>query len=236
MKIMTVEQALGTNVYPGRGIMIGRSDDGASAVVAYFIMGRSENSRNRIFVKDGGGIRTQAFDPSKMSDPSLIIYPPVRVWNQYIIVTNGDQTDTIYKSLLGGGSFEDALRTRTFEPDRPNFTPRVSGLAEMGKDFKYRLSIIKSGDAEGKSVQRFFYEYSKPAAGEGHLIHTYSGDGNPLPSFTGEPSTVLLKGGIDEFTAAMWKSLNENNKVSLFVRFVDLKTGRAESRIVNKNA
>lgn len=235
MKRYTIEQALGTNTYPGRGIVLGRSADGGSALAAYFIMGRSENSRNRIFVEDGTGLRTQAFDPSKMSDPSLIIYSPVRVWNHTTIVTNGDQTDTVYDALSQGRTFEDALRTRTFEPDRPNFTPRISGIVETGGCFRFRLSILKSGDAEGKSVHRFFYEYDAPAAGEGRLIHTYTGDGNPLPSFEGEPTAVSLDGTFDEFSENLWNALNAENKVSLFVRSINLKTEKTETRIFNKN-
>lgn len=235
MNKYTIEEALGLNAYPGRGIILGKSADNNSAVIAYFIMGRSENSRNRIFKEVGTGIRTEAYDTSKMSDPSLIIYSPVRVLNQYTIVTNGDQTDTIYEAFSQGGTFEDALRTRTFEPDRPNFTPRISGLVETGEKFRYRLSILKSGDAEGKSVQRFFYEYNAPAAGEGRLIHTYVGDGNPLPSFEGEPTLVSVEGTIDEFAHQVWTSLNEDNKISLFIRFINLKTGLTETRIFNKN-
>lgn len=235
MNKYTIEEALGANTYPGRGIILGKSADDNNAVIAYFIMGRSENSRNRIFLEDGNGIRTEAYDPSKMSDPSLIIYSPVRVLNQYTVVTNGDQTDTIYDSLSHGSTFEDALRTRTFEPDRPNFTPRISGLVETGEKFAYRLSILKSGDAEGKSVQRFFYEYNAPTAEEGRLIHTYIGDGNPLPSFEGEPTLVNVEGTIDEFAHQVWTSLNEDNKISLFIRFINLKTGLTETRIFNKN-
>lgn len=235
MKSNTIEQALGTNTYPGRGILLGRSADGENAVAAYFIMGRSENSRNRIFAEDGTGLRTQAFDPSKMSDPSLIIYSPVRVLGHTTIVTNGDQTDTVYDALSQGRTFEDALRTRTFEPDRPNFTPRISGLLEVGGRLRFRLSILKSGDTEGKCVQRFFYEYDAPAAGEGRLIHTYMGDGNPLPSFEGEPTAVLLDGTFDEFSENLWDTLNADNKVSLFVRSINLKTEQTETRIFNKN-
>lgn len=235
MKIQTLEQALGVNQYPGRGILLGRSADGRSAVAAYFIMGRSENSRNRIFAEDGNGLRTQAFDPSKMTDPSLIIYSPVRVCGSVTIVTNGDQTDTVYDALSHGGTFESALRTRTFEPDSPNFTPRVSGLVETESGLRLRLSILKSGDAEGKSVQRFFYEYDDPTAGEGRLIHTYLGDGKPLPSFEGEPTRVTVEGEPDEFAARLWSCLDSENKVSLFVRYIDIASGRAETRIFNKN-
>lgn len=234
MNLSTIEQTLGGNPYPGRGIILGRSEDGGYAVAAYFIMGRSENSRNRIFVEDGDGIRTKAFDESKVSDPSLIIYSPVRVMDSRTIVTNGDQTDTVYDVLLQGGTFEDALRMRTFEPDAPNFTPRISGLVETGAAFSYRLSILKSGDPKGKSAQRFFYEYSSPAAGEGRMIHTYFGGGDPLPSFEGEPVRLKLSGSIDEFSHAVWENLNPENRVSLFTRYISLKTGLTETRIFNK--
>ena len=235
MNLYTIEQTLGSNAYRGRGILLGKSEDDLNGVIAYFIMGRSENSRNRIFLEDGTGIRTEAFDASKMSDPSLIIYSPVRVVGDNTVVTNGDQTDTVYDAISHGGTFEDALRGRTFEPDRPNFTPRISGLVETRGKFRYRLSILKSGDAEGKAVQRFFYEYDNPAAGEGHLIHTYLGDGNPLPSFSGEPTRVAVEGNIDEFANRVWTNLNEENKVSLFVRFINLNTKLTETRIFNKN-
>lgn len=235
MNTISVEEALGRNPYPGRGILLGRSADGASAVAAYFIMGRSESSRNRIFLTEGSGLRTQAFDPSKMTDPSLLIYSPVRVVGSDTIVTNGDQTDTIADELAHGGTFEDALRTRTFEPDAPNFTPRISGLLETGGKFRYRLSILKSGDAQGKSARRFFFEYSSPVPGEGHLIHTYRGDGNPLPPFEGEPTAVAVEGSLDEFAERLWASLDGDNRVSLFVRFLSLKSGLADTRVFNKN-
>jgi IMP cyclohydrolase len=231
----TLEQTLGINDYPGRGILLGRSADGKSAVIAYFIMGRSENSRNRIFLEDGEGIRTKAFDPSKISDPSLILYSPVRVMGGVTVVTNGDQTDTVCEVLAHGGTFEDALRSRTFEPDRPNFTPRISGLVVTHGKFRYRLSILKSGDTEGKSVQRFFYEYDSPVAGEGRLIHTYLHNGDPLPSFEGEPIRIALEGTVDEFADRLWDNLNEENKISLFVRYINLDTGLTETRIFNKN-
>jgi IMP cyclohydrolase len=231
----SIDQALGTNAYPGRGIILGKSEDDHYAVIAYFIMGRSENSRNRIFVEDGTGIRTQAFDPAKLSDPSLIIYSPVRALDHMTVVTNGDQTDTVCEYLTQGRTFEEALRTRTFEPDAPNFTPRISGLVETGGKFRYRLSILKSGDGEGKTVERFFFDYNAPAAGEGHLIQTYLGDASPLPSFEGEPVLLSLEGSIDGFTHAVWDSLNEDNKISLFTRFINLKTGLIETRILNKN-
>lgn len=236
MKRISLMQDLKQNSYPGRGIVLGRSEDGTRAVIAYFIMGRSTNSRNRIFVEDGAGIRTQAFDPSKMVDPSLIIYSPVRVLGNTTIVTNGDQTDTIYEGLEKGLTFEQSLRSRTFEPDGPNFTPRISGeivLADGG--FTYDLSILKSNSGDPEETLRFTFSYDCPKAGEGHFIHTYQGDGSPLPSFEGEPVPVEISGDIDSFTKAVWENLNEDNKVSLFVRFIDPKDGSCESRIVNRN-
>ncbi len=233
MEIRRIETVLGTNDYPGRGILLGRSSDGVNAVIAYFIMGRSENSRNRVFVEEGAGIRTQAFDTAKLEDPSLIIYSPVRVLGQTTIVTNGDQTDTVFDYLKQERTFADALRIRTFEPDKPNYTPRISGILES--DGNYRLSILKSADGDPSSVQRYFYEYNSPINGEGHLIHTYAGDGNPLPSFDGEPTRVGIYGDIDTFTEALWRSLNPENKVSLFTRFINLKNRLTETRIVNKN-
>lgn len=235
MKPVDIKQDLAGNSYPGRGIVIGQSADGKSAVIAYFIMGRSENSRNRVFVEDGEGIRTQAFDPAKLSDPSLVIYAPVRVLGEATIVTNGDQTDTIYDFMKEGKTFEDALRTRTFEPDSPNYTPRISGIVERGEgSFTYKLSILKSTDGDPEMAQRFFFEY-EPKAGLGHFIHTYKCDGNPIPSYEGEPTPVELEGDIDQFTAALWENLNGDNKVSLFVRTIDLTTGKTDTRIVNKN-
>lgn len=233
-------EELGSSSYPGRGIIIGRSADGAKAVTAYFIMGRSVNSRNRIFVEDGDGIRTQAFDPSRMEDPSLIIYAPVRVYGNKTIVTNGDQTDTIYEGLDRQLTFEESLRTRTFEPDVPNYTPRISGVmhVEAGR-YNYALSIIKSNHGDPSECRRFTFAYSEPKAGEGHFIHTYKGDGSPLPSFEGEPAAVELGGdvtdSIDRFTELVWNALDEDNKVSLFTRFINLSDGSFESRIVNKN-
>jgi len=225
------------NTYPGRGIMIGKSKDGKHAVIAYFIMGRSENSRNRVFVADGEGLRTKAFDESKMADPSLVIYWPVRVLGNTTIVTNGDQTDTINEFMKDGKSFEDALRTRTFEPDPPILTPRISGIVDVcdGK-MAYKLSILKSADGNADSARRFFYEYAEPVCGEGHFIHTYKCDGNPVPSFVGEPKTVEVDGDIDTFTAKVWESLNANNKVSLFVRYIDLADGTHTDRIVNRHS
>ena len=236
MKAISLEQELRSTTYPGRGIVIGRSADGKKAVTAYFIMGRSENSRNRIFVEDGAGIRTQAFDPSKLVDPSLIIYAPVRVLGNKTIVTNGDQTDTIYELMDRQQTFEQALRTREFEPDAPNYTPRISGIMhlENGK-YNYAMSILKSHRGDPSSCLRYTFAYSNAPAGEGHYIHTYMGDGNPLPSFEGEPTLVTIEGDLDQFTDTVWNSLNEDNKVSLFTRFIDLETGAYESRIVNKN-
>lgn len=227
---------ISSTTYPGRGIIIGKSKDGTKAVFAYFIMGRSENSRNRVFVAEGKDLKTQAFDPSKLVDPSLIIYAPVRTLENQVIVTNGDQTDTARDFILEGKTFEEALRTRTFEPDPPNFTPRISGILEF-KDggFSYKLSILKSNCGREESALRFFYEYAQPVAGEGHFIHTYKCDGNPIPSFEGEPTLVNIEGDIDEFTNNIWQSLNADNKVSLYTRFTDLATGEYTDRIVNKN-
>ena len=233
MQIQDLRAVLRDNTYPGRGIVLGKSADGQKAVIAYFIMGRSENSRNRIFVEEDGGLRTQAFDPAKLKDPSLVIYWPVRTFGAATIVTNGDQTDTIYEFLAAEKTFEEALRMRTFEPDPPILTPRISGLVH--KDGSYRLSILKSANGNAESTQRFFYEYPQPVAGEGHFIHTYLGDGNPVPSFEGEPELVRIEGDIDSFTSLMWENLNEANKVSLFVRFIDLADGSEETRVVNKN-
>ena len=235
MKPVDIKQDLAGNSYPGRGIVIGQSADGKNAVIAYFIMGRSVNSRNRVFVEEGAGIRTQAHDPAKLSDPSLVIYAPVRVLGEDTIVTNGDQTDTIYDFLEEGKTFEEALRTRTFEPDGPNYTPRISGIVERGEgSFTYKLSILKSCGGDPDFAQRFFFEYA-PKAGLGHFIHTYKQDGDPIPSYEGEPTPVSIEGDIDAFTASLWENLNEDNKVSLFTRFINLETGKAETRIVNKN-
>jgi hypothetical protein len=228
---------LKSNAYPGRGIVIGASDDGKSAVIAYFIMGRSENSRNRIFAKTADGIRTQAFDESKMADPSLVIYNAVRVLGNKTIVTNGDQTDTIYNGLDSQKTFEESLQCREFEPDPPIYTPRISGVVRIKEDsasFNYALSILKSADGNPDSCRRFLYTYKPAVAGEGHFIHTYAADGNPPQTFFGEPKTVGISGGIDEFTAKMWESLNEANKISLFTRFIDIKTGAVDDRIMNK--
>ena len=236
MKIFDLAEELKSNSYPGRGIVIGKTPDGLKAGAAYFIMGRSENSRNRVFVKDGEGIRTQAFEPSKMTDPSLVIYAPVRVLGNKTIVTNGDQTDTIYEGMDKQLTFEQSLRSREFEPDGPNYTPRISGILhiENGK-FNYAMSILKSADGNPASCNRFTFAYENPMAGEGHFIHTYIGDGNPLPSFEGEPKLVEIDGSIDSFTDKVWNSLNEDNKVSLFVRYINIEDGTYETRIVNKN-
>lgn len=236
MNMLSIEQDLKENAYPGRGIIIGKSADGTHAVTAYFIMGRSENSRNRIFVEDGEGIRTQALDPSKMQDPSLIIYAPVRVLGNKTIVTNGDQTDTIYAGMDKQLTFEQALRSREFEPDAPNYTPRISGVMhiENGR-YNYAMSILKSENGNPKSCNRYTFAYENCLAGEGHFIHTYKCDGDPLPSFEGEPKLVAVSDDIDAFTNTLWTSLNEDNKVSLFVRYIDIATGKYETRIMNKN-
>ena len=236
MKTLSLSEELKNNAYPGRGIVLGKTLDGKKAVAAYFIMGRSSNSRNRVFVEDGEGIRTQAFDPSKMEDPSLIIYAPVRVLGNKTIVTNGDQTDTIYEGMDKQMTFEQSLRSREFEPDGPNYTPRISGIMHIENGhYNYAMSILKSNNGDPESCCRFTFAYENPAAGEGRFIHTYMHDGDPLPSFEGEPKPVEISGDIDAFTKEVWESLNEENKVSLFVRFIDIETGKYETRIVNKN-
>ena len=236
MKLLSLEKLLTQNPYPGRGVLIGRSQDGKNAVIAYFIMGRSENSRNRVFTAKNGGIITEAFDPAKLSDPSLIIYAPVRVLGDDTIVTNGDQTDTVYDFLASGKSFEDALRTRAFEPDAPNYTPRVSGLVTVrGGEMSYRLGILKTEDGDPDHPLHCFFDYPAPKAGEARFLHTYVTDGNPIPSFEGEPERVAVAGDIDRFTDDLWRWLNEANKVSLFTRYIELKTGESQTRIVNKN-
>jgi IMP cyclohydrolase len=236
MEMQMLEKELSGCDYPGRGIVIGKSEDGKKAVTAYFIMGRSENSRNRVFVEDGEGIRTQAFDPSKLSDPSLIIYAPVRVLGNDTIVTNGDQTDTVYDLMSQGKTFEESLRTREFEPDGPNYTPRISGIMHIENGtFDYAMSILKSNNGNPAACNRYTFDYRNPVAGEGRFIHTYMKDANPLPSFEGEPTWVRISGDIDTFTEMIWKNLNEDNKVSLFVRFIDIETGKYETRIINKN-
>ena len=237
MKMISLEEELKGNPYPGRGIVIGKSADGKSAAIAYFIMGRSVNSRNRVFVEDGEGIRTQAYDPSKLEDPSLIIYAPVRVRGNKTIVTNGDQTDTVYEGMDRHLSFEQALRSREFEPDGPNYTPRISGILHLeGGRYDYAMSILKSNNGDPSGCCRFTFAYENPAAGEGHFIHTYMHDGNPLPSFEGEPKLVEIPDDMDSFADMLWESLDEENKVSLFVRYIDIETGACRSRIINKNS
>jgi len=238
---MNLFQDVRQNPYPGRGIVLGLAEGGRSAVIAYFIMGRSENSRNRVFVEKDGGIVTEAFDPSKLTDPSLVIYAPVRVCAGGItVITNGDQTDTITECLARRESndhaFEEALRTRTFEPDAPHYTPRIAGLLEVREGrARYKLAIQKAGGGDPESPQRFFFEYPAPRASEGHFLHTYATDGDPLPSFAGEPKRVAIAGDVDGFGSALWKNINADNKVSLFVRFVDMETGETQTRIYNKN-
>lgn len=236
MKIIDLAEELRSNPYPGRGIIIGKTPDGTKAVAAYFIMGRSANSRNRVFVEEGEGIRTQAFDPDKLEDPSLIIYAPVRVLGNKTIVTNGDQTDTIYDGMDKQLTFEQSLRSREFEPDAPNYTPRISGIMHIESGlYNYAMSILKSDNGDPAGCSRFTFAYHNPGAGQGHFIHTYMHDGNPLPSFEGEPKLVGIMDFIEEFTDMLWNNLNEDNKVSLFVRYIDIKTGTYETRIVNKN-
>lgn len=236
MEIKNIYDELKNNAYPGRGIVIGKSADGKNAVTAYFIMGRSTNSRNRVFVTDGDGIRTEAHDPSLLEDPHLIIYAPVRVLDNYTIVTNGDQTDTVYDLMKEGKTFEESLRTREYEDDAPNYTPRISGIikAENG-GFNYAMSILKSSNGNPDCCERHTFTYGNPLDGEGRFIHTYMCDGNPLPSFEGEPKRVAIPNDIEEFTKGLWDNLNEDNKVSLFVRFIDLETGNIDTRIINKN-
>ncbi len=234
MKRLSLENELKTNAYPGRGIVVGKTPNAKFAAVAYFIMGRSENSRNRVFEEDGTGIRTQARDPSKLSDPSLIIYSPVRTAKNLTIVTNGDQTDTIFDFINRGDSFENALKTRTFEPDAPNFTPRISAMLDIGAGgFKYAMSIIKKGHDSG-SCCRYYFDYESPANGEGRFIHTYMHDGNPLPSFEGEPKPVDVPDDMEAFGGLIWESLNFDNKISLFVRYIDLYDGSCRTKIYNK--
>ena len=234
-EIKSMSQRLEGNTYPGRGIVIGKSADGKSAVTAYFIMGRSANSRNRIFTEKNGAVYTEPFDASKVEDPSLIIYAALRQYENNLIVTNGNQTDTVYEGLAAGKSFDDALATREFEPDGPNWTPRISGMLTFdGGDFTYKMSILKSGDAEGSFCNRFGFHYV-PKAGLGHFIHTYVCDGNPIPTFQGEPERVIIPNDIDLFTNEIWNALDENNKISLYVRYIDLETGKETCRMINKN-
>ena len=234
-QIGTPESLLQNNPYPGRGIILGRTPDGTKAVAAYFIMGRSENSRNRVFTEKNGEIFTAPFDASKVQDPSLIIYAAVRSFENHLIVTNGNQTDTIYDGLKQGLSFAEALESRCFEPDAPNYTPRISGMISFAESgFTYQMNILKSADPEGSACNRFTFRYA-PLPGLGHFLHTYAGDGNPLPTFQGEPERIAISDGIDEMTDRLWASLNADNRISLYVRFTDLRTGKAESRIINKH-
>lgn len=236
MEKISLSNELKSNAYPGRGIVVGKTPDGKHAAIAYFIMGRSENSRNRVFVTEGEGIRTEAFDPSKLTDPSLIIYAPVRVLGNKTIVTNGDQTDTIYEGLDRQLTFEQSLRSREFEPDGPNYTPRISGVMhiENGK-YSYAMSILKSNNGNPDACLRYTYAYENAIPGEGRFIHTYKCDGNPLPSFEGEPKLVDIPNDMHEFAELLWNNLNEDNKVSLFVRYIDIETGKYETTIINKN-
>jgi IMP cyclohydrolase len=236
MEMKSLAEELSSTTYPGRGIVIGKTPDGKHAAIAYFIMGRSENSRNRVFVEDGEGIRTQAFDPSKLEDPSLIIYAPVRVLGNKTIVTNGDQTDTIYDLMNQQFTFEQSLRTREFEPDAPNYTPRISGILHIENgSYNYAMSILKSNNGNPDACNRYTFAYEKPVNGEGHFIHTYMGDGNPLPSFEGEPTLVDIPNDMNEFADLVWSNLNEDNKVSLFIRYINLEDGTYETKIINKN-
>ena len=236
--MQNIMSAVGATTYPGRGILIGRSADAKAAFLAYFIMGRSVNSRNRVFVADGNGLdmHTEAFDPSKMVDPSLIIYHPVRELGDKLIVTNGDQTDTIRDDILSGGSFHRVLTTRTFEPDAPNFTPRISAMVEKRDgDFRLEMSVLRCCDPENGAALRSFFEYDGVRPGLGHFIHTYASDGDPIPSFTGEPEPVALGSDFEAFSADVWNGLNADNKVSLWTCRVDLATGETEVKIFNKN-
>ena len=236
--IHSASEAVGATTYPGRGIIVGKSADGRRAVMAYFIMGRSVNSRNRVFVKENAGIRTEAFDPSKMVDPSLIIYWPVRVIDNHIIITNGDQTDDIFNHVGEGSTFSNALRDRTFEPDAPNFTPRVSAMATFAEgDFSLDMAILRAGDAQGSCCHRVFWEYEAVEAGKGYFLHTYRSDGNPIPSFTGDPETVAIDNGdVNAIAEALWNGLNADNRVSLWVCVRDLASGSMEQKIINRNA
>ncbi len=234
-KIHNIGELIKDNSYVGRGIVIGKSEDGKNAVAAYFIMGRSANSRNRIFTEKNGEVFTEPFDASKVEDPSLIIYAAIRQYENNLIVTNGNQTDTIYDGLAAGSCFNRALKTREFEPDSPNFTPRISGMLTFKDgDFDYKMSILKSIDAEGSDCARYLFSYPSKA-GLGHFIHTYVCDGNPIPTFQGEPERVFIDSDIDAFTDTLWNALDENNKISLYVRYVNLETGKEENRLINKN-
>lgn len=233
-EVKTMGETIKGNEYVGRGIVIGKTEDAKKAAIAYFIMGRSENSRNRVFVENDSEVIIYPFDESKVEDPSLIIYSPIKVSGKDTIVTNGDQTQTIYEFLEEGSTFEKALDTRCFEPDGPNWTPRISGILHMDGDFKYQMSILKSGDAEGTVCNRFTYSY-EPIAGLGHFIHTYVTNGNPIPTFQGEPERVSIPNDIDEFLSDIWNNLDDNNKISIYVRYIDLETGEVENRMINKN-
>ena len=234
-EIKTPTQLIAGNPYPGRGIILGKTPDGTKAVAAYFIMGRSENSRNRIFTDKDGEVFTEPFDASKVQDPSLIIYAAIRQYENCLIVTNGNQTDTVYEGLQAGRTFSRALESRCFEPDGPNFTPRISGMITFGKgDFSYQMSILKSADAEGSACNRYTYDYAA-LPGLGHFLHTYVTDGNPIPTFQGEPERIATADDIDAFTKEVWEALDEANRISLYVRYVDLKTGKAENRLINKH-
>ncbi|MCX4326816.1 MAG: IMP cyclohydrolase [Lachnospiraceae bacterium] len=236
MERLSLENELKSNEYPGRGIVTGKTPDGKHAVIAYFIMGRSENSRNRVFVEDGEGIRTKAYEPSKLSDPSLVIYAPVRVLGSNTIVTNGDQTDTVYEKLKEGSTFGQALMSREFEPDAPNYTPRISALLNIENGvLRYQISILKSNNGNPASCSRYTFDYENPVNGEGHFIHTYIHDGSPLPSFEGEPKLVDIKDDMEEFGSLVWESLNTDNKVSLFIRYINIEDGSYRSKIYNKN-
>ena len=234
-EVKSISKQLEGNTYPGRGIIIGKSADGTSAVAAYFIMGRSNNSRNRIFVEKDGEVFTEPFDAAKVEDPSLIIYRAICQYENNLIVTNGNHTDTVYDGLATGIAFDDALATREFEPDGPNWTPRISGMLTFSnQDFAYKMSILKAGDAEGSFCNRFGFHYV-PKAGLGHFIHTYVCDGNPIPTFQGEPERIDIPNDIDAFTSEIWNALDENNKISLYVRYIDLATGEKRNRLINKN-
>ena len=231
-KIDSLADILSNNTYPGRGIVVGMTPDGTRAAIAYFIMGRSENSRNRIFKEEGENVTIYPHDPSKVEDPSLIIYSPIKVWENKTIVTNGDQTDTIYDFIKDGKTFEEALLTREFEPDNPNFTPRISAMLTFADSYTYKMSILKSADEIGSACNRYTYCYNS-IAGLGHFIHTYNCDGNPIPTFTGEPERVAILDDIDAFCDMIWTNLNKDNKISLYVRYIDLKTGATENRMIN---
>ncbi|MBE6678382.1 MAG: inosine monophosphate cyclohydrolase [Ruminococcaceae bacterium] len=234
-EINNLPELIRDNSYVGRGIVIGKTPDGKKACVAYFIMGRSNNSRNRVFVENGDEVIIHPFDASKVEDPSLIIYSPIRKYKNYLIATNGNQTDTVYDGLVAGKSFAESLKSREFEPDAPNFTPRISGILEFANgDFSYEMSILKSADADGTACNRYTYSYTA-LAGLGHFIHTYICDGNPIPTFCGEPERVAIDNDISKFTGSLWEALNEENKISLYVRYIDLESGEIENRMINKN-